>query len=418
MTPEERKRYEERRRAYFEAKRRAEEEQKRQTRRKIVIISAVVLTFAVVFGIAAIIISASLRNDQPSDPETFTYVIGDSSEKVAYKDAERGGVLCIDMRKLKSDLGLTESSMSSTSVTFTARSTGSKVVFSDGSAIATVNNVSTVKMPVAAKVSAKVCSVPIETVASIIDGIIVTVRSNKVIIEKTGTVDICAKTDEPLSPIISFVSNLDAYEEYMNPTGENRDAFLMLVNKEKPLGENFVPDELVTLDAIYCQNLKTNQMNATAAMALEAMLIELWAATGDKSIIGTSGYRSYAYQVQLFEGYIENEMATGLSYEAAREKVLTYSAAPGSSEHQSGLCMDLYDTDFGVLENPFTRAETAEWLANNAWKFGFILRYPEDKTDITGYDYESWHFRFVGRYHAEKITSADLTLEEYLETLK
>jgi len=423
MTPEERARYEERKRAYFEAKRRAEEEHKREVRRKTVIITAFALTFAIVFGIAAIIISSSLKKDEPKDPEYFTYIIGESTEKVEYDEVLRDGVICINVRSLKKELGLAESAKTSSTVTFTA-DTGSSVVFTDGSREAMVNSVNNVKMPVEAIVNSNECSVPLETVASIFDGITVTQRTNKAIIEKTGKIDICARGDIPLNPIISFISDLEKYEAYMNPTGEQRDAFLLLANKEKPLGENFVPAELVTLSSEYCINTNANQIDATAAKALEAMLIELWADTGNTNITGTSGYRSYSRQEEIFERYIKEEMAKGLSRAEAEEEVLTYSAKPGTSEHQSGLCMDLIDTrpkynDLLNFESTgcFTDTETYEWLLANSWKFGFILRYPEEDEDITGYSFESWHFRFVGRYHAQKIMLSGLTLEEYLETL-
>jgi len=423
MTPEQRARYEERRRAYFEEKRKAEEAHKREVRRKVIIITAFALTFAIVFGVAAIIISSALKKDEPSDPEYFTYIIGEESKKTEYGDAVRDDVICIDVRLLKKELGLSESSKASGAVTFTA-STGSSVVFTDGSREAVVNSVNTVVMPVKAVVNSTVCSIPLETVASIFDGITVTLKPSRAIIEKTGKVDICARGDIPLNPIISFVSDLEKYEVYMNPTGELRDAFLLLANKETPLGSDFVPSELVTLSSEYCINTNANKIDATAAMALEAMLIELWADTGNTNITGTSGYRSYTRQEEIFNRYIEDEMAKGMTREEAEAEVLTYSAKPGTSEHQSGLCMDLIDTrpkynDLLNFESTgcFTDTATYEWLLANSWKFGFILRYPEEDEAITGYSFESWHFRFVGRYHAQKIMLAGQTLEEYLETL-
>ena len=224
--------------------------------------------------------------------------------------------------------------------------------------------------------------------------------------------------------IIEFKSNLKAYEEFMNPKGESRDKYLLLVNKENPLGESYVPKELVTLETEYCINTNANQIDACAAEALKAMLTELWAATGDTSIIATSGYRSYSRQVALFNTYIAEEKAKNptLNDEQIKQLVLSYSAYPGTSEHQSGLCIDLVDTERGALENYtdtgcFTNTVTYNWLKNNAWKFGFILRYPSDKENITGYSYESWHYRFVGRYHAEKMYRSGLTLDEYVKTL-
>ena len=165
-------------------------------------------------------------------------------------------------------------------------------------------------------------------------------------------------------------------------------------------------------------------MDECAAKALEALLTELWAATGDTSIIGTSAYRSYVRQTELFNGYIAEEKVKNptMSDDQIKQLVLSYSAYPGTSEHQSGLCIDLVDTERGQLENYadtgcFTNTITYNWLKNNAWKFGFVLRYPADKESVTGYSYESWHFRFVGRYHAEKMYRSGQTLDEYVAAL-
>ena len=423
MSPEERKRYEERKREYIERKKREEAEANSAKRRKIILISAFAVTFAVVVGIAAIIIALSLHKDDPKTPDTFIYVIGDDRKDVAYKDAERDGELCIDVRDMRKGLELTESSKSGDSVTFTAK-TGNSVKFSNGSDIAVVNGICNVKMPAEAVVTSKVCSVPIETVAYIFDGITVTLRTSKVYIEKTRQVDIYAKSNETLNMIIDFESDIEDYEEYMNPTGEDRDKYLLIASKTNPLGESFAPEELYSLGKTYCYNENANQMTFIAAKALEAMLTELWADTGDLNIVGTSGYRSYARQKTLFDGYIADEMSKNpaLSYDDAKKIVLTYSAAPGTSEHQSGLCMDLVDLTRGDVENYsdtgcFTDRETYEWLLENSWKFGYVLRYPKGKEDITGYSFESWHYRYVGRYHAERIYRSGLTLDEYVKTL-
>ena len=93
--------------------------------------------------------------------------------------------------------------------------------------------------------------------------------------------------------------------------------------------------------------------------------------------------------------------------------VATYSAPPGTSEHQSGLCVDMHnqiDTD-----SSFNGTPAALWLADNCYRFGFVLRFPEDKQEITGITFESWHFRFVGRDVATEMHELGMCLEEYLE---
>ena len=150
-------------------------------------------------------------------------------------------------------------------------------------------------------------------------------------------------------------------------------------------------------------------------MALTAMMREMRAA-GYTDVYVTSAYRDYSYQVSLFNTYINKEMAADrtLTEAQAREKVLMYSAAPGTSEHQSGLCVDFITSEMTDLDESFATYPVYTWLRENAHKFGFILRYPEDKVDVTGYSYEPWHYRFVGQRAAAEIYLSGECLEEYL----
>lgn len=203
--------------------------------------------------------------------------------------------------------------------------------------------------------------------------------------------------------------------------------YLMLVNKQKPLGAEYVPENLVKLDSSICT--KDSELMENAAIAAEALIAEM-AAEGFTDIKITSAYRSYSRQDQLFDGYIATEMSKNpsLTRDEAENIVLGYSAKAGYSEHQSGLCIDLINTqkmvglyNFGT-ETPdnkydlgFAELDEYKWLKENAHKFGFILRYPENKTNVTKYDYESWHYRFVGVDAATKIHNESMTLEEYLK---
>ncbi|MBQ3792157.1 MAG: M15 family metallopeptidase [Clostridia bacterium] len=231
-------------------------------------------------------------------------------------------------------------------------------------------------------------------------------------------------TEDPVEAIISsvtFSQDLSAFEEYMNPTGEMRDAFLLLINRQKRADKNYVPDSLTVLPKEYTYNDgRTVEMVETAEKAMEAMFRELFAA-GFKKMHVTSGYRSYAYQEKLYNNYVSREIEDAkkngktLSREAAEKIVDTYSAKAGTSEHQSGLCADMHNLSSADVK--FAKTNDYAWLCENAWKFGFILRFPEDKEEITGYSFEPWHWRFVGRYHAYRIWSEGLCLEEYLERL-
>jgi D-alanyl-D-alanine carboxypeptidase len=203
--------------------------------------------------------------------------------------------------------------------------------------------------------------------------------------------------------------------------------YLVLVNKQNAAGENYVPENLTTLDAAYTAGGKTIQLENTVEDAVVSM-IEAMRAAGIDNVSVTSGYRTYEYQKTLFERYMaeEKEKHPSLSDEEIKQIVLTYSAYPGTSEHQTGLCVDLYTDEMVGLwnygsetpDNPYDKgfAETDAfvWLREHAHEYGFILRFPENKTDVTGYSYESWHYRYVGVEHAKKIHQEGITLEEYL----
>lgn len=113
-----------------------------------------------------------------------------------------------------------------------------------------------------------------------------------------------------------------------------------------------------------------------------------------------SGFRSYEYQEKIYNEYIK---------EYGEEVTDTFSAQPGHSEHQTGLALDI-----GRDEDSYQYTEESIWLANNSYKFGYIIRYPKGKEKITGYKYEPWHIRYVGKEHAKLMYKNNLTLEEYL----
>jgi len=130
----------------------------------------------------------------------------------------------------------------------------------------------------------------------------------------------------------------------------------------------------------------------------------------------TSAYRDYNYQVSTFEYYVKKHMTMeGLTREAAEAKVQTYSARPGTSEHQTGLCVDIMTTQMTELDESFENTTAFAWLSRNAHRYGFIIRFPESKEDITGYKYEPWHYRFVGIEAAIEMYNSGLCLEEYLK---
>ena len=212
--------------------------------------------------------------------------------------------------------------------------------------------------------------------------------------------------------------------------------YLLLVNKQSELDVGYVPANLVTLT---CATTRSMQLEARAAQALYAMMAEMNAA-GIKDVMVTSAYRSYEYQQDLYDKYLNDERRGisedasrvlgeeyikanyldkkifKLSFEDALKVVQSYSALPGQSEHQTGLCLDFITSDMGgELTEAFENTQAFAWLAENAYKFGFILRYPKGMEGITGYTYEPWHYRFVGREAATDIHVGNMTLEQYLQ---
>ena len=209
---------------------------------------------------------------------------------------------------------------------------------------------------------------------------------------------------------VNFISDLSAYEQYFNPPAEQADEYIVLINQTNPLiPQDYIPPDLV--DVIDTrQDRAMRKLREYPAKALEAFLIEA-RANGYTNVTVTSAYRSYAEQTQIFNQELERIRPT--YGDDAEEIVAVAIAYPGQSEHQSGLSLDMHNaTSAGQT---FGTTAEGKWLAENAHYFGFILRYPEDKTEITGIKYEPWHFRYVGRFHATRIYDLGLCLEEYWE---
>ena len=131
----------------------------------------------------------------------------------------------------------------------------------------------------------------------------------------------------------------------------------------------------------------------------------------------TSGYRTMDDQIRIYNQEIQKWLNQGLSQEEAEKSAATAVAVPGTSEHQLGLAMDMTDAQYNKLDEGQMETPTQLWLIENSWRYGFILRYPEGKSEITGIIYEPWHYRYVGKTIAAEIYELDLCLEEYLQYL-
>lgn len=226
--------------------------------------------------------------------------------------------------------------------------------------------------------------------------------------EKSGQTSQSGQTGSSQSGKYSLESTT-----FVNSSGvrmvKNTDDILVLVNKQRNLDANWVPKDLVIPNVKFNKSgdLPQNHMQKPAGEALEQLF---GAAKKDGiNLIATSGYRPYSMQKRLFNGY------SAQYGEAAANK---FSARPGQSEHQTGLAMDITSASAGYkLLDTFGDLPEGKWLKEHAAEYGFIIRYQKGKEAITGYQYEPWHVRYVGREAADYIMSHNITLEEYYNYL-
>lgn len=185
---------------------------------------------------------------------------------------------------------------------------------------------------------------------------------------------------------------------------KERPWYLTLVNDTNPMQEGFVP-QLTTIAGDY-------QVDSRIAEPLKKMLAD--AKKDGMNLSICSAYRSVEKQKELYNLYMGNEVRSGKSYWQALEETIKSTAYPGKSEHNLGLAVDIVSAKYTALDEKQKDTPEAKWLAKNCHKYGFILRYPVDKTEVTGIIYEPWHYRYVGKEDAKKIMECGITLEEYL----
>ena len=190
-----------------------------------------------------------------------------------------------------------------------------------------------------------------------------------------------------------------ASEEDPAQTDAGDDWKLILVNAEHPVPEDY---------SVTLKELRNDQWVDERIYPELQQMFDDARAEGIYPLINES-YRSAERQQEILDNYIAAYEAEGLSTEEAQQRALEVVAKPGTSEHQLGLALDI------IVEYEEDSTVTWQWLKENCWRYGFILRYPEDKTEITGISYEPWHFRYVGAEAAQQITERGITLEEYLE---
>ena len=208
------------------------------------------------------------------------------------------------------------------------------------------------------------------------------------------------KTDYSIDKVITYVNIKLDLPVYTNTIiTDSPDSLTVLVNKYNGLPNNYKPNDLAYVAGAYGNNVPMRSIAKENFLKLqEAAKKEI-----NINLLPTTAYRDYSFQKNLYNNYVNKD-----GVEAADK----YSARPGFSEHQTGLAIDLKNTalkDIRLTDDDF------KWLSENAYKYGFIIRYPKDKVFITGYQFENWHIRYVGYDEAKIIYENNLTLEEYVD---
>lgn len=200
--------------------------------------------------------------------------------------------------------------------------------------------------------------------------------------------------DKDIETVVTYV-NIGLDNSYYTNIQkvDNPEDILVLVNKYNQLGQSYVPDNL--------QNVSygSGKLRKEAADAFDKMCGD--AKKDNIKIYGGSGYRSYSYQSGLYNTYVSRD---------GKKLADTYSARAGHSEHQTGLAMDVLNGNWSYIDET---DKEYEWLINNAYKYGFILRYLKNKEEITGYQFEPWHYRYVGVEVATELKELNITYDEY-----
>ena len=187
---------------------------------------------------------------------------------------------------------------------------------------------------------------------------------------------------------------------------------MFLVNKKNPLPKNY--DNMIETKVVF-ESWREYYLDVRAADYIERMIDA--AKEDGVDLLVVSAYRTIEYQQQNFDKSVQDRVDRGMSYDDAYADTLAEVALPGESEHNAGLALDIMCEEYQSMDDDgFENTDAFKWLDKHAAEYGFILRYPKGKQDITGIIYEPWHYRFVGLYYAGEIKKSGLCLEEYYES--
>lgn len=214
--------------------------------------------------------------------------------------------------------------------------------------------------------------------------------------------------DDVKSQSSSVVSNeVTSQGNAFTPPKDTSAWELILANPSNNIGQDYAPPEIVTTN-------EGVEMDSRILEAYNKMAED--ASNAGAPFWATSAYRSYQLQVDLFEKQVQQVLSEKpeLTEEQAKQEAGTVVAVPGTSEHQTGLAIDVVSNEYTSLDENFETSKAFQWLQQNCYKYGFILRFPKGKEDITKIIYEPWHYRYVGVEAATEIMTKGITLEEYL----
>lgn len=228
------------------------------------------------------------------------------------------------------------------------------------------------------------------------------------IIDKYAAEDILKSTEDRVSDAGSTVFNGEDGQDYEDYEFSKDDWRLVLINKQHSIPDDYTFELGYINSSMRCDERIIDDLRAMLQAAKE----------DEVSLVICSPYRDDARQEYLFNRKITLYMRQGMSFVEAHQLASQAVTVPGASEHQIGLAFDIVSDTYSALTEGFGETEAGIWLAENSYRYGFILRYPKGKEYITGIEYEPWHFRYVGVEAATVITENGVTLEEFWEELE
>ena len=379
--------------------------------------------FVGLLGISVGLFYANLVKYEVAARRDFTYKVGEaSSVSVPYEDMMRGGHLYVKLTPIIEMCGMAVTG-DTVELRYISRDAKEHVI----------NGVEE-RISAAPYLVGEDLYVPYDFFSSYVNGLSVLYDSEKqaVTVEQIPVEEGSAvlqnlrftiRSDAPLvgldefnefgetSPV-EFVSDLSLYEDFMNP--KNRDDYLLLVNADHPLPQAYVPQTVEIVDIRY-DGRPLQYLDFTAERAAHAMIMEL-ISNGYPDVNIRLGYRSYSKQRLYYDNTVKDYMKT-MSEEQAKAAASSVAQTAGANPQQTGysIILNNQEEDYSTA---FSRDPAYAWLLENCWKFGYIIRYPADKTAETGMTFQPYFFTYVGRYHAMRIMEQGLSMEEYIAQLE